>query len=192
VSSGSKPAPDDFDAILAAAQAGEAWAATVLFEDVHPRIVRYLRSREYRAAEDLAGEVWLGVAKGIHQFTGDAIGFRAWVFTIARRRLADYRREAVRRATDVVDDAFFADRASPDAPERETIDRLAGDEVAALVRSVLSDDQAEVVLLRVLGGLEAEEVAAIMSRSPNWVRVTQHRAVRHLAERLGSRIDVMR
>jgi DNA-directed RNA polymerase specialized sigma24 family protein len=54
----------------------------------------------------------------------------------------------------------------------------------------LPPDHAEVVLLRVLGDLDAAHVAEVMGRSVSWVRVTQHRALRRLAERVGSRLDV--
>jgi RNA polymerase sigma-70 factor, ECF subfamily len=54
----------------------------------------------------------------------------------------------------------------------------------ALVRSCLPADQAEVILLRVLGGLEVAEVAAIVGKRPGNVRVLQHRGLRLLAERL--------
>src|SRR5205814_6730005 len=84
----------------------------------------------------------------------------------------------------------FSGMAARDAPEHETIELLAGQQAAQFVRSTLPPDQAEVILLRVLGGLSAEQVAAAMGRSANWVRVTQHRALRALADRLGSRIDV--
>ena len=57
---------------------------------------------------------------------------------------------------------------------------------------MLSGEQADVLLLRVLADLDVEQVASIMQRSPNWVRVTQHRAVRRLAKRLGPKIVVMR
>ena len=63
---------------------------------------------------------------------------------------------------------------------------------AAWVASVLSPEQADVVLLRVLGDLEAEQVGELMGRSANWVRVTQHRALRKLAERLDSHVAVTR
>ena len=60
------------------------------------------------------------------------------------------------------------------------------DEAAALARvRQLPAVQAEVVLLRVLGGFSAEEVAEITGRSPGSVRVIQHRALRRLARDLG-------
>lgn len=177
-----RPPGAEFPAVLAAALAGEEWAAAVLFDDLHPRLVRFLRAQEPRVAEDLVGDVWLAVAAGLGSFEGDEQGFRAWVFAIARRRLADHRRRMARRRTDVADTEVFAGRPSADAPDREALDRLSAGEAAELVASLLPRDQAEVVLLRVLGDLDAAEVAEVMGRSANWVRVTQHRALRKLEE----------
>jgi RNA polymerase sigma-70 factor (ECF subfamily) len=41
--------------------------------------------------------------------------------------------------------------------------------------------QAEVVRLRVLGGLSAAEVAEVLAKPPGTIRVLQHRALRQLA-----------
>jgi RNA polymerase sigma-70 factor (ECF subfamily) len=57
--------------------------------------------------------------------------------------------------------------------------------VAAVARiKRLPAVQAEVILLRVLGGYSAEEVAEMTSRTPGAVRVIQHRALRRLAKEL--------
>ena len=181
---------EDFSSVLAAAQGGEEWAAAVLFRDLHPRVMRFLRARDSQVAEDLASEVWLAVAGSIGEFRGDERGFRAWVFTIARRRLVDHFRLSSRRRTDVVSDEAFGELAAPDATEPAALDRLAGADAAAWVGSVLSPEQTDVVLLRVLGDLDAEQVGELMGRSANWVRVTQHRALRKLAERLESPVAV--
>jgi RNA polymerase sigma-70 factor (ECF subfamily) len=56
------------------------------------------------------------------------------------------------------------------------------DTQAALARiATLPPDQAEVVLLRVLGGLPTEQVAAIMDKPTGTIRVLQHRALQRLA-----------
>ena len=99
-----------FGDVMVAAQAGDQRAAERLFVELYPRVLRFLRASEPRMADDLAGEVWLAVARGLRSFEGDLAGFRAWVFTIARRRLADHRRTAMKRATDPVDEDFFRDR----------------------------------------------------------------------------------
>jgi len=181
-----------FDALVAGATSGDASAVEALFRELQPRLLRFLRSQEPRAADDLAAEVWVAVARGIARFQGDWGDFRAWIFAIARRRLADHRRTAARRRTDVAESESFELRPSADAPEEQTLDKLTGQQAASLITSVLSGDQAEVVLLRVLADLDVDEVAAIMERSPNWVRVTQHRALRTLARRLGPKVVVMR
>jgi RNA polymerase sigma-70 factor (ECF subfamily) len=86
----------------------------------------------------------------------------------------------------------FAEHRADDEPETEALDKLSGQQAANLIDSMLSGDQAEVLLLRVLADLDVDQVASIMQRSPNWVRVTQHRAVRTLTKRLGPKIVVMR
>lgn len=181
-----------FDELLPAAQRGDERAVEWLFVQLQPRLLRFLVAHEPRAADDLAGEVWLAVAERIGQFEGGWSDFRAWLFTVARRRLADYRRTAVRRRTDVVDGSVFEIHPARDGTEQLVLDSLGGQEAATLITSMLRDDQAEVLLLRLLGDLDVDQVAAIMQRSPNWVRVTQHRAVRTLAKKVGAKIAVMR
>ena len=97
-----------FRALIVEARAGDERAIEVLFRDLYPRVLRFVRVSEPRAADDIAGEVWLAVARGLRAFDGELVGFRAWVFSIARRRLADHRRTAVRRATDPVAAEFFS------------------------------------------------------------------------------------
>ncbi|HKY14955.1 MAG TPA: RNA polymerase sigma factor [Microthrixaceae bacterium] len=183
----------EFDAMLDAARSGDERAASRLFEAFNPRLLRFLRAFEPRVAEDLAGEVWLAIAKGLAAFEGGEGGFRAWSFSIARRRIADHRRRGVRRATDPVDPEVVAnhvDRLSTEDPIGDLLDSWTAQDAIAQLTLHLSDDQAEVVLLRILGDFSVDEVAAVMDRPASWVRVTQHRALRRLSQRLGSRFAV--
>ena len=173
-----------FPCVLTGAKKGEGWAVEALFTDLQPRVLRFLRS-----TDDLAGDVWLAMAKGLNRFEGDLAGFRAWVFSIARRRLADHRRTAARRATHAVDpqdDALRTPDAGGAAAELDVADVVAGQLSAQaavdLIHAVLPPDQAEVLLLRIIGDLDVPHVADVMQRTPNWVRVNQFRALRRLAE----------
>jgi RNA polymerase sigma-70 factor (ECF subfamily) len=188
------PACDDasFPGVLAAAQRGDERAIAALFEQLQPRLLRFLFAQEPRAAEDIAAEVWLAVATRLATFEGCWADFRAWFFTIARHRLADHRRTAARRRTDAVDGDVFDRSPAHESTEQAVLDSLSAREAADLITSTLSADQAEVLLLRLLGDLDVAQVAAIMERTPNWVRVTQHRAVRTLATSLGAEIAVIR
>jgi len=182
-----------FAEVIAAARGGDERAITTLFEVTQPRLLRFLRSQEPRLADDLASEVWISVARGIHGFDGDEDGFRAWVFTIARRRIVDARRSALRRPLQAVHVDSNGDghpASSTESTERIALDALSGQQAVDLVSELLEPDQAEVVLLRVLADLDCAQVAAIMGRTENWVRVTQHRALKRLSERVGSRLGV--
>lgn len=169
-----------FDRVLVAAQNGAEWALTILYRDLQPRVLGYLAAREPVESEDLASEVWLDVAAGITRFEGDETGFRAWVFTIARRRLIDLRRRAaVRRTATAPPELIGGDRGVGNV-EEEALAALGTNAALARVAS-LPPDQADVVLLRVLGDLSVAEVSAIVRKRPGAVRALQHRALRNLA-----------
>jgi RNA polymerase sigma-70 factor (ECF subfamily) len=78
----------------------------------------------------------------------------------------------------------LGDHPADDDPAVTAVEVLRADAAVALVRSYLPRDQAEVILLRVLGGLTVDEVAAIVDKRPGNVRVLQHRGLRRLATQL--------
>jgi RNA polymerase sigma-70 factor (ECF subfamily) len=179
---------DDLPQVVAAAGNGEHWALTELFRAYQPILLRYFKAQEPQAADDLAGEVWIAVARGLAQFGGDEVGFRGWLFTIARRRLIDHRRRAARQRTDAVasDRLDTVDeRGLGTDPAALVLERQGAQGAVEALVARLSADQAEAVLLRVVGGLSVAEVARIMERPPGAVRVLCHRALRQLASQSG-------
>jgi RNA polymerase sigma-70 factor (ECF subfamily) len=170
-----------FDQLLDAVRKGADWAVAELWRDLHPRLLAYFRAGEPAAAEDLAADTWLDVARSLHRFEGGEQDFRRFAFTIARRRLADHRRRRFRRRTEPVASDTLADRPGTDDPAASALGRAA---LGVIGR--LPPEQAEVVLLRVVAGLSADEVGAIVGKSPGAVRVIQHRALKRLAELLGA------
>jgi RNA polymerase sigma-70 factor (ECF subfamily) len=182
-------------ALIDAARRGDEAAFAELFHALHPPVLRYLRAMEPRTADDLAGEVWMAVAQHLTRFEGDAMALRSWVFSIAHRRVADHRRRSIRRRTDVTEPSRLAELPGRHDegldPAERVGEALNGQEAADRIVALLPPEQAEVVLLRVLAGLDVEEVAELMGRSSNWVRVTAHRGLRRLADRI-SETGVMR
>jgi RNA polymerase sigma-70 factor (ECF subfamily) len=153
-----------------------AWA----FSSVQGDLLRYLRAVVGDDhAEDVASQVWLEMIDGAAAFRGDQAAFRRWIFTTARRRALDQRRRWWQRSVKL---CAPGDRELElaAADEHRSIDREAA--VARIGR--LPKAQVEVVLLRVLGGFSAEEVAELTGRTPGSVRVIQHRALRRLADDL--------
>jgi RNA polymerase sigma-70 factor (ECF subfamily) len=174
---------EDFDSVLAAARSGAEWAIAMLYRDLQPWVLRFLRAQAPSEAEDLDSETWLDVARGLHRFGGGEAEFRRWVFTIARRRLIDHRRAQGRRRTDPAPLESLADRAPSGNVEEEAMARFSTEAAVALIRR-LPPEQAEVVLLRVLGGFSAQEVGRIVGKKPGTVRVLQHRALLVLAKEI--------
>jgi RNA polymerase sigma-70 factor (ECF subfamily) len=172
-----------FAAVLAAAQGGDEQLFAVLWRELQPAVLRYLRVAAPAAAEDLAADTWVSVIHGLEPFRGDEQHFRAWVFTVARHRVVDWRRQAARRPVTSVPVERLAERAAPDDPAAAVLEAQSTRAALALLAE-LPADQAEVVALRVLGGLGVVEVARITGKRPGAVRVLAHRGLRRLAKRL--------
>jgi len=171
-----------FPELLAAAKVGAPWALEAIYRELHPRVLAFMASRAPREAEDLASEVFVAVAEGLARFDGDERGLRAWVFTIAHRRLVDTWRRAHRRRTEPVEPADLVALAPGGDAEADAVASLSTAEALSLIAE-LPSPQAEVVLLRVVGDLTVEDVANIVGRRPGAVRVIQHRALARLARR---------
>ena len=176
---------DAFAGLLSAAARGDERAFGVLWRDLQPRLLRYFTVVAPGAAEDLASETWLGVVRAIGRFQGDEPAFRAWVFTIARHQVVDWKRRSARTTAENVPVAGLADRAAPDDPAAVALEGISTRAALDLV-ATLPPDQAEAITLRVVVGLDVGRVAAIMGRPPGTVRVLAHRGLRRLAERLGA------
>ena len=170
------PLGERFDTVLAAARDGAEWAWAALYRDLAGPVTGYLRSRGACEPEDVASEVFLQVARGIDGFEGDENSFRSWVFVIAHRRLIDERRAATRRPNTRM-------RLSPEDMnlpggdvEDEAIDRLAADELRAAFER-LTEDQRDVLALRVIGDLTLKETAKVLGKRVGAVKALQRRGL---------------
>ena len=172
-----------FDRVLAAAAAGDERAFALLWRELQPGLLRYLRVIAPAVAEDLASETWLDVIRSLPRFQGDEQRFRSWTYTIARHRASDHRRRAVRRPAEPLPAERMPERVAADDPAADAMDHIATYQALALIAK-LPPDQAEVIALRVVAGLEVDEVARIVGKRPGAVRVLAHRGLRRLAQRL--------
>jgi len=171
---------ESFDAALEGARRADEASFARLYTDLHPALLRYLRGMSYEIAEDAASDAWLEVARGLDSFQGPEPAFRGWLFAIARRKLIDRIRYDTRRPTASWDDLDAIAPLERDVAEN-VIEADSTQNALALVRT-LPRDQAEAVLLRVIGDLEYAEVAEIMGRSEGAVRVLVHRGLRRLQD----------
>jgi RNA polymerase sigma-70 factor (ECF subfamily) len=174
----------DFDALLARAKAGDETAVLRLYRDLNPTLVRFLSAQARGAGEDLAQEVWLAVTTRLESFSGDEQGFRAWMFTIARRKLIAHWRTTRRRPQQLMDPADLSELGASSEDEPDA--RILAEQAVLAIVAGLPPEQAEIVLLRVVAGFDAEQVGAIVGKRPGTVRVLQHRALRRMAERFAA------
>ena len=172
-----------FAELLAAAQDGDEKAFSRLWLDGNSALLRYLRVIAPEAAEDIAADTWVHVVRGLPRFRGDEAAWRAWLFTTARRRTADRARRRARRPEAPIDAVPESRLPAVGDTADIALERLSTRAAIALLAD-LPPLQAEVILLRVVAGLNTEAVAKLIGRSPGAVRVAAHRGLRRLAETL--------
>ncbi|MEP7034503.1 MAG: RNA polymerase sigma factor [Dermatophilaceae bacterium] len=175
---------EEFAIVLDRAQRGDEAAFARLWLDVNPALVRYLRVVSGEVDEDVAAEAWVTVVAGLARFRGDEMAWRGWVFTTARRRAIDEgRRRSRRRAALASESSGLTlpngrDGADPAQQVLESLDT----EAALAIVARLAPLQAEVIMLRVIAGLDVETVARLVGRRQGAVRVAAHRGLRRLAQ----------
>ncbi|MGH8890254.1 MAG: RNA polymerase sigma factor [Acidothermaceae bacterium] len=172
----------DFDESLAAAQAGDEDGFAMIWRELHPPLVRYLRVLVPSSADDVASECWLQVMRSLGGFRGDQAGFTSWLFTIARSKVIDSKRRDKRRPTEPFDGAPGDTFAASDDTEALVLQRL-DTETALKLIAELPAEQAEIIMLRVVSDLDVAAVASIVRKSQGAVRATTHRALMSLRRR---------
>jgi len=172
---------EGFAAVLTAAQEGDEAAFAQLYLDVNPSLLRYLRVIAPEMAEDAAAETWVHVLRGLTRFRGNEQAWRAWLFTTSRRRVIDEGRRKSRRSALPLGEVPLANLPTAADAADEAIEHLSTRSALAMLRA-LPPLQAEVILLRVVAGLDTEAVAKLVGRSPGAVRVAAHRGLRQLAQ----------
>jgi RNA polymerase sigma-70 factor, ECF subfamily len=163
-----------FPDVLAAAQLGAEWAWRVIYRDLSPTVIGYLRLHSVLEPEDLTGEVFVQVVRGLRDFVGDEAQFRSWIFVIAHHRILDERRRRSRKPFESAEPESIAQHGPAGNSEDEALARLLIGEIKQAL-ATLSQGQREVLLLRIVGGLTLEETAAAVGKRLGSVKALQRR-----------------
>jgi RNA polymerase sigma-70 factor, ECF subfamily len=179
-----------FHELVQAALDGDLEATGTLFVWIHPAIVRYCRARigrtgaAFSSADDVAQEVCLAVLGALPRYNDNPESFLPFVYGIAAHKVADHYRRAGRDKSDPAADV--PDGIDLEAtPEQQTV---RADVRARLVRllDTLAPRQREILVLRLVVGLSAQETAMAIGLTATAVRVAQHRALAKLRNNLAA------
>lgn len=168
---------------LTLARGGDQHAWVEIVSEFGPKVKGYARGKGIADADDVVQDVFLAAAERLGEFEGDWRSFRSWIFSIAYRQIVNRYRSAGREGAEL---PVSLEDANPGPPElvveAETV------RAASQALDVLSGVERDVVLMRVLAGLDTDQVATAVGKSAGNVRVIQSRAmgkVRAELERMG-------
>lgn len=184
----------ELDEAVRAARQGDRAALTSVLESVQEPILRYCRGRigvgerHLFSADDVAQEVLMAVMTALPRYEDQGKPFMAFVYGIASHKVADAMRVAGRVKSDPTDDVPEV-IATVGGPEQMALDADASRRMRELL-SVLPDKQREVLVLRLVVGMSAEETAEAVGSTSGAVRVAQHRALAKLKEQIRKAGDI--
>jgi RNA polymerase sigma-70 factor (ECF subfamily) len=167
---------DDVRSLVERARLGDESAWEELYRRVYPRLLGYARRRLFDVdeARDAVSETMVRAVGKIDRFTWTGGGFDAWLFGILRHVVLDTQRVAGRRKPVPPPDAGSGD---------DPLDDVLQGEEAAAVRAAfgrLDPGDQELLELRVIAGLSADEVASVLGKRAGAIRMAQSRALARL------------
>jgi RNA polymerase sigma-70 factor, ECF subfamily len=178
------------DAVVADAVAGDRDALREVLETIRPIVVRYCRARvgtferSDLSADDVAQEVCLAAVMALPRYRDRGRPFLAFVYGIAAHKVADAYR-AVGRDLSYPTESVPERLSSEPGPEQSAMDADSVTRMTELL-DVLPDKQREILILRVVVGLSAEETAQAVGSTAGAVRVAQHRALARLKSEIAA------
>jgi RNA polymerase sigma-70 factor (ECF subfamily) len=170
--------------LIRRAQAGDTDAVASLYRQHVAAITRYVgyRVADEAVVEDLTAEVFLQMVEGLPRYRITGAPFEAWLYRIAAARVADYYRSAAREQPEAELETMRSSQPSLESrvQQHEELDAL-----RAALRE-LSDEHQTILILRFVERKSHEEVALILNKSARAIATAQHRALKKLAEHLGT------
>ena len=193
--------------LAALAGDGDRTALNDLLTRVRAVAHRYVRSRLWTypggadMVDDVAQEVCVAVFGALGRYRDEGRPFEAFVYGIAARKVADAQRAfAVADVStpdlpDGADESLTPKKPHPPQPgwrrRRRAARRSESEEIMVLVDK-LPEKLREVLRLRVVVGMSAEETGRALGMTPGAVRVAQHRALNTLRGFVGHETQLER
>jgi RNA polymerase sigma-70 factor, ECF subfamily len=175
--------PPDVMELVRKAQRGQREAVSSLYRLFAPKIFRYLIRRlpTTQDAEDVMGEVFVDMVKGLESYKDTGVPFEAWLYRIATNRTTDFYRRTKRAQNDELSEMLPDNE---DLPEEIVINEQNLQAMRHAVQQ-LPEEYQTILILRFVERKTHEEAAQLIGKSVSAVRSLQFRALAQLADLLG-------
>ncbi|MBN1934833.1 MAG: sigma-70 family RNA polymerase sigma factor [Anaerolineae bacterium] len=166
--------------LIVRAKRGEEAAIGQLYCQHAPGIYGYIASRvgDPALADDLTSEAFLCALEGLQKFEHRGVSISAWLYRIAHDRIADHFRRQARRPTLPLEEEHLP---AQDEFDQQVDVHLDMDQLGKAIER-LTAEQHQVVLLRFVAGLKLQEIAYVMDKSADAVKMLQLRALTRLRQ----------
>lgn len=173
------PLQFDEKTLIQQAQSGNLDALGALYEQHVAAIYRFIfyRTGDAMAAEDLTAEVFAAMMTAIQRYKERGAPFKAWLFRIARAKVADYWRKVKRH--EKYQEVFMQADTSAKSTQNALEDHFQYENLKKALR-YLTPAEVEVVILRFGGGLDHQEIATVIRSNANAVKSKLRRALEKL------------
>jgi RNA polymerase sigma-70 factor, ECF subfamily len=162
--------------LTAAAKEGDPEAWERLYRNIYPRLYVYAIGKVGTGpAEDMVNETMARAVRSIQKFKWAGGGFDAWLFGILRRVCLEHHRR--NRPADM---SRFAEMLVSHTHPGEAIEKEEELDALRIAFARLDEADQEILTLRLVSGLSAEEVAKLVGKTPGAVRTAQSRALASL------------
>jgi RNA polymerase sigma-70 factor (ECF subfamily) len=176
----------EIGSLVRVAMAGDGGGFTGLYRLLAGPVAGFVRSLGVDEIDDVVNEVFLGAFRNLASFVGDGEAFRAWLFTIAHHKAVDSRRAGCRRSPPVDVASSLLRFESLGDVEGEALTALESADIDQML-AVLTQDQRDVVMLRVIADLSLEQVASALGKPVGAIKSIQHRAIATLQRAMSQR-----
>jgi RNA polymerase sigma-70 factor (ECF subfamily) len=180
--------PWDDESLVAGLKARNSHAVQYAVETFAPKLYRFAiyQLGEHATAEDVASETITRMLEKIDGYTQTGAPFQAWLFAIARNLIRDsYRRK---KETEII--SLDASMESPEiqrlGASDSGIDGLADRDALVRIMGTLTDEQRQILTLRIVEGWQPQEIARLLGKSIDSVKSLQYRALQAMKKQLES------
>lgn len=181
--------PWDEESLVAGLKAGSSSAIQYAVETYAPKLYRYAiyQLGEHTAAEDIAAETVARMLEKIGQYKDSGAPFQAWLFSIARNLIRDTYRH--RKNTELIslDASMGSDEIQRLGATDERIEGMAQRDELVHIMSSLTEEQRQILTLRIVEGWQPQEIATLLGRSIDSVKSLQYRALQVMKRQMGKR-----